>query len=116
MAFTKFHFRNFTRGDNSKKYVSAIFSLGNPHVTFQYDITLRNSIVVTFQGPKFSKRAITKKKYVFFSQCFIILSIYHPLSADTRFKFLALTLFEIRHLKISCLCFSKGRYFKRGDN
>ena len=47
---------------------------------------------------------------------FIKYSIHHPLSADTSFMFLALILFEIRHLQNSFLCFSKGRKYYKGDN
>ena len=66
---------------------------------FQDDISFRNIIVAKFQCPKFRKRAITKKiSYECFFQFFIRYSIRDPLSADTSFKFLALILFEIRHL------------------
>ena len=61
MAFTKFHFdfskgRNFTRGDNSppqKKYAFAFFSMRNPYIKFQDDISFLNNIDAKFQGPKF---------------------------------------------------------------
>ena len=46
----------------------------------------------------------------------IFYSKYHPLSADTSFKFLALILFEIWHLQNFIPCFSKGCNFTRGDN
>ena len=42
-------------------------------------------------------------------------SAYHPLSADTIFKLLALTLFEMWPLQYFIPIFSKGRYFTRGD-
>ena len=47
-----------------------------------------------------------------FFQFFVKYSINHPLSADTSFKFLAIILFEIRHLQN----LSKGRNLTRGDN
>ena len=50
-----------------------------------------------------------------FFQFFVKYSIYHPLSADTSFKFLALILFEIRHLQ-NFIPLSKGRNLTRGDN
>ena len=65
---------------------------------FQDNISFRNIIVAKFQGPKFRKRAKTQKVSYFF-QYFIIFSIYHPLSTDTSLKFLALILFEMRHLQ-----------------
>ena len=43
-------------------------------------------------------------------------SFHHSLSADASVKFLALILFEIRHLQNFFPCFSKGRNFTRGDN
>ena len=61
-------------------------------------------------------RAITQKISYKFIQFFIKYSIHHPLSADTSFKFLAIILFEIRHLQNSSLCLSKGRNLTRGDN
>ena len=46
--------RNFTRGDNSKKKISVCyFSMRNPYMKFQDDISFRNIIVAKFQGPKF---------------------------------------------------------------
>ena len=51
-----------------------------------------------------------------FFQFFVKYSIYHPLSADTSFKFLAIILFEISIYKISSPCLSKGRNLTRGDN
>ena len=51
-----------------------------------------------------------------FFQFFVKYSIYHPLSADTSFKFLAIILFEIRHLQNFIPCLSKGRNLTRGDN
>ena len=65
---------------------------------FQDDISFRNIIVAKFQGPKFRKRAINQKYHMNYFQFFIKYSFHHPLSADTSFKFLALILFEIRHL------------------
>ena len=75
---------------------------------FQDDIPFRNIIVGKFQGPKFLKRAITKKISYDFFQFFIKYSIHHLLSADTSFKFLALILFEIRHLQNFIPLFVKG--------
>ena len=51
-----------------------------------------------------------------FFQFFVKYSIYHPLSADTSFKFLAIILFEIWHLQNFIPCLSKGRNLTRGDN
>ena len=45
------------------------------------------------------KRAITQKISYDFFQFFVKYSIHHPLSADTSFKFLAIILYEIRHLQ-----------------
>ena len=47
--------RNFTRGDNSKKKKIHVcyFSMRNPYMKFQDDISFRNIIVAKFQGPKF---------------------------------------------------------------
>ena len=47
--------RNFTRGDNSKKKKIRVcyFSMRNPYMIFQDDISFRNIIVAKFQGPKF---------------------------------------------------------------
>ena len=67
---------------------------------FQDDISFRNITVAKFQCPKFTKRAATQKiSYAFFLQFFTKYSIYHPLPADTSFKFLALILLEILHLQ-----------------
>ena len=51
-----------------------------------------------------------------FFQFFVKYSIYYPLSADTSFKFLAIILFEIRHLQNFIPCLSTGRNLTRGDN
>ena len=75
---------------------------------FQDDISFRNIIVAKFQGSKFRKRAITKKYQMNFVQFFIEYFSHHPLSADTSFKFLALILFEIRHLQNFIPLFVKG--------
>ena len=49
--------RNFTRGDNSpppqKKIRVCYFSMRNPYMKFQDDISFRNIIDAKFQGPKF---------------------------------------------------------------
>ena len=76
---------------------------------FQDDISFWNIIVAKFQGPKFRKRAITRKiSNDFFLQFFIKYSIHHPLSADTSFKFLAIILFKIWHLQNFIPLFVKG--------
>ena len=52
--FSKGH--NFTRGDNSKKKKKisvCYFSMRNPYMKFQDDISFQNIIVAKFQGPKF---------------------------------------------------------------
>ena len=77
-------------------------------MTFQDDISFRNIIVAKFQCQKFRKRAIPQKIYNFSSQFFIKYSIHHPLSANTSFKFLAVILFEIRHLQMFIPLFLKG--------
>ena len=101
--------RNFTRGDNSKKKIHVYyFSMRNLYMKFQDDISFQNIIVAKFQGPKFWKRAITQKISYEFFQFFVKYSIYHPLSADTSFKFLAIILFEIRHLQNVIPLFVKG--------
>ena len=51
-----------------------------------------------------------------FFQFFVRYSIYHPLSADTSFKFLAIVLSRYGIYKISSPCLSKGRNLTRGDN
>ena len=68
MAFTKSHYDFFQRavilkGEIIKKIKKRVcyFSMRNPYVKFQVDISFRNIIVAKFQGPKFRKRAITKK-------------------------------------------------------
>ena len=83
---------------------------------FQADISFRNIKVAKFQCPKFTKRAKTQKYHMNCFQFFTKYLIYHPLSADTSFKSLALILFEILHLQNFIPCFSKGRTFTRGDN
>ena len=81
----------------------------------KHDISFRNIIVAKFQGKKFRKKAITQTiSYDFFLQFFIKYSIHHPLSADTKFKFLALILSKYGIYKISSLCLSKSRNFARG--
>ena len=75
---------------------------------FQDDISFRNIIVAKFQVPKFCKRAITQKISYAFFLFFVKYFIYHPLSADTNFKFLAIILFEIRHLQNFIPLFVKG--------
>ena len=76
---------------------------------FQDDISFRNIIVAKFQGAKFLKKGQLLKKYhMNFFQFLGKYSIYHPLSADTSFKFLAIILFEIRHLQNFVPLFVKG--------
>ena len=109
--------RNFTRGYNSKKICVCYFSMRNPYMKLQDDISFRNIIVAKFQGPKFLKKGNNSKNITwFFLQFFIKYFIHHPLSADTCFKFLAIILFEIRHLQKSSPCLSKSRNLTRGDN
>ena len=48
------------------------------------------------------------KNHMNFYQFFIKYSIHHTLSADTSFKFLAIILFEIRHLQNFIPLFVKG--------
>ena len=68
-----------------------------------------------FRVQNFEKRALTQK--ISFDLFFIFSSnILHPLSADTSFKFLAIILFEIRHLQNFIPLFVKGLYLTRGDN
>ena len=71
----KISFRFFQRavilqGDSKKKIKKihvCYFSMRNPYMKFQDDISLQNIIVAKFQGPKFLKRAITQKiSYEFF--------------------------------------------------
>ena len=75
---------------------------------FQDDISFRNIIVSKFQGPKFEKGQKLKKYHIIYFQFFVKYSIYHPLSADTSFKFQAIILFEIRHLQNFIPLFVKG--------
>ena len=76
---------------------------------FQDDVSFRNIILAKFQSPNFEKGQQLKKiSYDFFFNFFIKYSIHHPLSADTSFKFLAIILFEIRHLQNFIHLFVKG--------
>ena len=60
-------------------------------------------------GSKTLKKGNNSKNIIrFFFQFFVKYSIYHPLSADTSFKFLAILLFEIRHLQNFTPLFVKG--------
>ena len=60
-------------------------------------------------GSKILKKGNNSKKYhMNFFQFFVKYSIYHPLSADTSFKFLAIILFEKRHLQNFIPLFVKG--------
>ena len=125
MVFTKFNFdffskcRNFTRGINSKKKKkirACYYSMRNPYMKFQDDISFRNITVAKFQCPKFTKRAITQKiLYDFFFQFYSSSPIIDQLTQVLR-KFLALILFEILHLQNVIPCFSKGPYFTSRDN
>ena len=46
--------RNFTRGGNSKKKIRVCyFSMRNPYMKYQDDISFRNIIVAKIQGLKF---------------------------------------------------------------
>ena len=75
---------------------------------FQDDISFRNIIVAKFRVQNFEKGQLLKKNHMIFFQFFIKYSIHHPLSADTSFKFLAIILFEIRHLQNFIPLFVKG--------
>ena len=75
---------------------------------FQDVISFRNIIVAKFQGQNFGKGQLLKKYHMIFFQFFFKYFIYHPLSADTSFKFLAIILFEIRHLQNFIPLFVKG--------
>ena len=68
-------------------------------------------------GSKILKKGNNSKNVmIFFFIFFMKYSIYHPLSADTSFKFLAIILFEIRHLQNFFPLFVKGLNLIRGDN
>ena len=69
-----------------------------------------------FRVQNFEKGQYLKKYHMNFFQFFVKYSIYHPLSADTSFKFLAIILFEIWHLQNFIPLFVKGRNLTRGDN
>ena len=110
--------RNFTRGDNSKKKNMCLLFF---HEESIHEVS-RRYLIPEYHSCKISGSKILKKGnnskniYDFFFQFFDKYSIYHPLSADTSFKFLAIILFEIRIDKISYPCLSKGRNLTRGDN
>ena len=61
MAFTKFHFDFFQRAvilqgeiiPKKKKICVCYFSMRNPYMKFQDDISFLNIIDAKFQGPKF---------------------------------------------------------------
>ena len=110
MAFTKFHFIFFQRavilqGEIIKK---------NMHLQFFKEESihevLRRYLTPEYHSCKTSGSKILKKgnNMIFFFQFFIKYSIYHPLSADTSFQFLALILFEIRYLQEFIHLFVKG--------
>ena len=76
---------------------------------FQDDISFRNIIDAKFQCPKFCKRAITQKiSYDFFSFFFCQIFVSSSPISITNFKFLAIILFEIRHLQNFIPLFVKG--------
>ena len=74
------------KGEMIQKNMCLLFSMRNPHMKFQDNISFQNIIVAKFQGPKFRKRAITENIMIFL-QFFIKYSIHHLLSADTKFNF-----------------------------
>ena len=74
---------------------------------FQDDISLRN-ISCKISGSKILKKGNNSKISYDFFIFFIKYSIFHPLSADISFKFLAIMLFEIRHLQNFIPLFVKG--------
>ena len=91
--------RNFTRGDNSppKNTCLLFFHEESIHeVKRRYLIPEYHSCKIS--GSKILKKGNNSKNIIFFFQFFVKYSIYHPLSSDTSFKFLAIILFEIRHL------------------
>ena len=68
-------------------------------------------------GSKILKKANNSKNVIcFFFQFFIKYFIHHPLSADKSFKFLAIKLFETRHLQNFIPLFVKSHNFTWGDN
>ena len=110
----------FTRGDNSKK-------IKNMCLLFFHEESIhevsRRYLIPEYHRCKISGSKILKKgnnskniNCMNFFKFFVKYSIYHPLSADTSFKFLAIILFEIRHLQNLSPCLSKGRNLTRGDN
>ena len=103
--------RNFTRGDNSKKKKNTcllFFHEESIHeVSRRYLIPEYHSCKIS--GSKILKKGNNSKNIIrIFFQFFVKYSIYHPLSADTSFKFLAIILFETRHLQNFIPLFVKG--------
>ena len=90
----------------------------NTHLLFFHEESIhevsRRYLIPEYHNCKISVSKILKKgnnskiSYDFFLQIFVKYSIYHPLSADTSFKFLAIILFEIRHLQNFIPLFVKG--------
>ena len=100
--------RNYTRGDNSKKNTCLLLF----HEESIYEVSRRDLIPkyhsCKISGSKILKKGNNSKNIMNFFQFFVKYSIYHPLSADTSFKFLAIILFEIRHLQNFIPLFVKG--------
>ena len=98
--------RNFTR---TKKNMCLLFF----HEESIHEVS-RRYLILEYHSCKISGSKILKKgnnskiSFDFFLHFFIKSSIHHLLSADTSFKFLAIILFEIRHLQNFVLLFVKG--------
>ena len=91
-----------------KKYTCLLFFHEESihKVSRQYPIPEYNSCKIS--GAKILKKGNNSKKYMNFFHFFIKYSIHHSVSADTSFKFLAIILFEIRHLQNFIPLFVKG--------
>ena len=79
------------------------------YLKFRDHISFRNNHSYKISGSKILKKGNNYKiSYDFFLQFFIKYSIYHPLSADTSFKFLAVILFGYGIYKFhSFVCFTR---------
>ena len=102
--------RNFTRGDNSQKKENTCLLFF--HEESIHEVSRRYLIPedhrCKISGSKILKKGNNSKNIMNFFQFFVKYSIYHPLSADTSFKFLAIILFEIWHLQNFIPLFVKG--------
>ena len=110
ILFEIWHLQNFisifSKGHNFLQ--GEIIQKKNARLLFFHEESIhevsRRYLIQEYHSCKISEskilKAITQKiSYDFFSPFFIKYSIHHPLSADTSFKFLAIILFEIRHLQ-----------------